>query len=141
MGADTQLVPLTPNSCANALPCRLQSRSLMDGQLFAIKQLLVLREQIAPFEADFAVGARALPCHCLPVLLSGSHGGAGSSSCASTLAAWFRVGSDAPAAGLVSRASGYQLLGIKAPARLCSRARPQLMLTHAITAARWWSGA
>ena len=29
----------------------------MDGQLFAIKQLLVLREQIAPFEADFAVGS------------------------------------------------------------------------------------
>ena len=29
--------------------------SPMDGQLFAIKQLLVLREQIAPFEADFSV--------------------------------------------------------------------------------------
>lgn len=32
----------------------------MDGQLFAIKQLLVLREQIAPFEADFAVVERGL---------------------------------------------------------------------------------
>ena len=32
--------------------------SPMDGQLFAIKQLLVLREQIAPFEADFRCGAR-----------------------------------------------------------------------------------
>lgn len=32
----------------------------MDSQLFAIKQLLVLREQIAPFEADFAVVERDL---------------------------------------------------------------------------------
>ena len=32
----------------------------MDGQLFAIKQLLVLREQIAPFEADFSVTEKDL---------------------------------------------------------------------------------
>jgi hypothetical protein len=38
----------------------LQSKGVMDSQLFAIKQLLALREQIAPFEADFAVVERDL---------------------------------------------------------------------------------
>ena len=32
----------------------------MDGQLFQIRQLLILREQIAPFEADFAVVEKEL---------------------------------------------------------------------------------
>ncbi|KAI3426341.1 hypothetical protein D9Q98_008714 [Chlorella vulgaris] len=38
----------------------LKSKGVMDSQLFAIKQLLALREQIAPFEADFAVVERDL---------------------------------------------------------------------------------
>lgn len=32
----------------------------MDGQLFQVKQLLVLREQIGPFQADFSAVDRVL---------------------------------------------------------------------------------
>jgi len=41
-----------PQEAAKAVQKR---SSAMDGQLFLIKQLLILREQIAPFEADFSV--------------------------------------------------------------------------------------
>jgi hypothetical protein len=37
-----------------------RSRSELDGVLFSVSQLLALREQIAPFESDFAVTQKAL---------------------------------------------------------------------------------
>ena len=43
-------------TCLQEAAKAVQRRSsAMDGQLFLIKQLLILREQIAPFEADFSV--------------------------------------------------------------------------------------
>ncbi len=45
----------------------------MDGQLFMIKQLLVLREQIAPFQVCHTVTDLGAPSCMLPVALLGPH--------------------------------------------------------------------
>ena len=37
-----------------------RKRSALDGTLFRVAQLLALREQIAPFETDFAITHKAL---------------------------------------------------------------------------------
>ena len=47
--------PPHPTTHPTPTPPPVQARGLADGHLFAIKQMLVLREQIAPFEADFSV--------------------------------------------------------------------------------------
>ncbi|GAB4817343.1 hypothetical protein N2152v2_004389 [Parachlorella kessleri] len=59
-GLAQEAVAATTLSVQAAARTIMKSASLMDGQLFAIKQLLVLREQIAPFEAEFAVVERDL---------------------------------------------------------------------------------
>ena len=60
MSLGVELSPVRAQAAARAVARR---SSPMDGQLFAIKQLLVLREQIAPFEADFRCEAARAP-HC-----------------------------------------------------------------------------
>lgn len=67
----------------------------MDGQLFQVRQLLVLREGIAPFQADFTSVDRVLDFSHLRDQLR---------RIAGAPAALFRLGSDNAVMGLVSRA-------------------------------------
>lgn len=66
----------------------------MDGQLFQVRQLLVLREGIAPFQANFTAVDRVLDFSHLRDQLRRIAGAPG---------ALFRLGSDNAVLGLVSR--------------------------------------
>jgi hypothetical protein len=77
----------------------------MDGQLFQVRQLLVLREGIAPFQADFTSVDRVLDFSHLRDQLR---------RIAGAPAALFRLGSDNAVMGLVSRA-GPRVLESQVP--------------------------
>lgn len=59
-GLAQEVVAAATLSVQSAARTITKNSGVMDGQLFAIKQLLVLREQIAPFESDFSVVERGL---------------------------------------------------------------------------------
>ena len=62
--------PRTSNTAGAAVACplSLQTKGATHSQLFSIRQLLALREAIAPFEADFAVVERDLGERGLPAI-------------------------------------------------------------------------
>ena len=59
-GLAHEAVAAAANAVVDAARAITATSGSIHGQLFTIRQLLILREQIAPFEADFAVVERSL---------------------------------------------------------------------------------
>jgi hypothetical protein len=59
-GLSQETLSMCVQSLIKASDSITKTKSVMDGQLFLIKHLLILREQIAPFHIDFAVKEMAL---------------------------------------------------------------------------------
>ncbi|KFM56619.1 Conserved oligomeric Golgi complex subunit 3, partial [Stegodyphus mimosarum] len=54
-GLSQEVLTMCIQSLSSASKIISQKKTLLDGQLFEIKHLLILREQIAPFQIDFAI--------------------------------------------------------------------------------------
>lgn len=54
-GLSQEVLTMCIQSLATASAAISKNKTLLDGQLFEIKHLLILREQIAPFQIDFAI--------------------------------------------------------------------------------------
>ncbi|PWS21999.1 hypothetical protein DKP78_20665, partial [Enterococcus faecium] len=59
-GLAQEAVEVCSTSLQNASKVIAKKATAMDGQLFLIKHLLILREQIAPFDIEFSVTHKEL---------------------------------------------------------------------------------
>ncbi|KAG8201548.1 hypothetical protein JTE90_011223 [Oedothorax gibbosus] len=59
-GLSQEVLTMCIQSLISASQTISKNKTLLDGQLFEIKHLLILREQIAPFQIDFAIKETAL---------------------------------------------------------------------------------